>query len=52
MASEGVLGVGTGQEHPAGMQEGLIATKGSHLLTALVPLPTVNANRTSFHVLR
>ncbi len=40
-----MLGVGTGQEHPAGIQEGVIATKGYVIYwTALVPLPTVNAN--------
>ena len=53
MASEGVLGVGTCQEHPAGMQEGVIATKGYFTYwTAPAPLPTVNAQRTSFHILR
>ena len=52
--SEGVLGVGChGPGAPAGIQEGVIATKGYFTYwTAPAPLPTVNANRTSFHILR
>ena len=52
--SEGVLSVGChGPGAPAGIQEGVIATKGYFTYwTAPVPLPTVNANRTSFHILR
>jgi hypothetical protein len=50
--SEGVLGVGChGPGAPAGIQEGVIATKG--FVTYWnhgVPAPGVNTNRTSFHI--
>ena len=50
--SEGVLGVGChGPGAPAGIQEGVIATKDFVTYwTAQPPAPGVNANRTSFHV--
>ena len=50
--SEGTLGVGChGPGAPAGIQEGVIATKGYFTYwTAQSPAPGVNANRTSFHV--
>jgi len=50
--SEGVLGVGChGPGAPAGIQEGVIATKDFVTYwTAHPPAPGVNANRTSFHV--
>jgi len=50
--SEGTLGVGChGPGAPAGIQEGVIATKGYFTYwTAGVPAPGVNTNRTSFHV--
>jgi len=50
--SEGVLGVGChGPGAPAGIQEGVIATKNFVTYwTAQSPSPGVNANRTSFHV--
>src|SRR5712691_10295388 len=50
--SEGVLGVGChGPGAPAGIQEGVIATKNFVTYwTAQSPPPGVNANRTSFHV--
>ncbi len=52
--SEGVLGVGChGPGAPAGIQEGVIATKDFVTYwTAQPPAPGVNANRTSFHVLQ
>src|SRR5713226_2288696 len=50
--SEGTLGVGChGPGAPAGIQEGVIATKGYFTYwSAQPPAPGVNANRTSFHV--
>ncbi len=50
--SEGILGVGChGPGAPAGIQEGVIATKNFVTYwTAQPPAPGVNANRTSFHV--
>src|SRR6266852_611035 len=50
--SKGVLGVGChGPGAPAGIQEGVIATKNFVTYwTAQPPAPGVNANRTSFHV--
>ena len=50
--SEGTLGVGChGPGAPAGIQEGVIATKNFVTYwTAQSPAPGVNANRTSFHV--
>ncbi len=50
--SEGVLGVGChGPGAPAGIQEGVIATKDFLTYwTAQPPAPGVNANRTAFHV--
>jgi hypothetical protein len=50
--SEGVLGVGChGPGAPAGIQEGVIATKNFVTYwTAQSPAPGVNSNRTSFHV--
>ena len=50
--SEGILGVGChGPGAPAGIQEGVIATKSFVTYwTAQPPAPGVNANRTSFHV--
>src|SRR5216684_5397058 len=50
--SEGILGVGChGPGAPAGIQEGVIATKGFVTYwTAGVPAPGVNTNRTSFHI--
>jgi hypothetical protein len=50
--SEGVLGVGChGPGAPAGIQEGVIATKDFITYwTAQPPAPGVNANRTSFHI--
>jgi hypothetical protein len=50
--SEGVLGVGChGPGAPAGIQEGVIATKDFLTYwTAQPPAPGVNANRTSFHL--
>lgn len=50
--SEGVLGIGChGPGAPAGIQEGVIATKDFVTYwTAQTPAPGVNANRTSFHV--
>ena len=52
--SEGVLGVGChGPGAPAGIQEGVIATKDFVTYwTAQPPAPGVNANRTSFHFLQ
>jgi hypothetical protein len=52
--SGGVLGVGChGPGAPAGIQEAVIATKGYFTYwTAPAPLPTANANRTIFHILR
>ena len=50
--SEGVLGVGChGPGAPAGIQEGVIATKDFLTYwTAQPPAPGVDANRTSFHI--
>ncbi len=50
--SDGILGVGChGPGAPAGIQEGVIATKDFVTYwTAQPPAPGVNANRTSFHV--
>jgi hypothetical protein len=50
--SEGILGIGCGGPGaPAGIQEGVIATKGFVTYwTRGVPAPGVNANRTIFHV--
>lgn len=50
--SEGILGVGChGPGAPAGIQEGVIATKNFVTYwTASPPAPGINANRTSFHV--
>jgi hypothetical protein len=52
--SEGVLGVGChGPGAPAGIQEGVIATKDFVTYwTAQPPAPGVNANRTAFHFLQ
>jgi hypothetical protein len=52
--SEGILGVGChGPGAPAGIQEGVIATKDFVTYwTAQPPAPGVNANRTSFHILQ
>jgi hypothetical protein len=50
--SAGILGVGChGPGAPAGIQEGVIATKGFVTYwTRMPPVPGVNANRTVFHV--
>ena len=50
--SEGILGIGChGPGAPAGIQEGVIATKGFVTYwSAQPPLPNVDANRTIFHV--
>lgn len=50
--SAGILGVGChGPGAPAGIQEGVIATKDFVTYwTRQAPLPGVNANRTSFHI--
>ncbi len=50
--SQGTLGVGChGPAAPAGIQEGVIATKDfATYWSAQVPLPGVDANRTLFHV--
>jgi hypothetical protein len=52
--TEGTLGIGChGPGAPAGIQEGVIATKSYFTYwTAQFPSPTVNTNRTIFHVIR
>lgn len=52
--SRGTLGIGChGPGAPDGIQEGVIATKGFFTYwTAEPPSPTVDANRTLFHVLK